>query len=139
MIKTVFLLVVTLVTVFFGLNYISEIVEMPRSQIFGWTGIILFVYLVERLFKYMIQLPFKVYFEALRKHVLAKAVQDTGLTLSYISFWLAVGFTPINAFVKGLPTEFVFSNPLFLKIALVLLLSTLLFSILWWISQKLAD
>ncbi len=137
MIKTAFLLGVTLVIVFFGLSFTSNVFEIPRSQLFAWTGIILFVYLIERLMKYVIQLPFKAYFKELRKHVLAKGVQDTGLTLAYISFWLAIGFTPINALVKGVPTEIIFANPLFLKIAVVLFISTLIFSILWWISQKL--
>ena len=139
MIKTAFLLLITIGLVIIGLNYTSEIFDIPRSQLFAWTGIILFVYLIERLLKYVIQLPFSVYFEELRKHVLAKFVQDTGLTLSYISFWLAVGFTPINGFVNGVPVEFAFSNPLFLKIALILFLSTFLFSILWWVSHKLFD
>lgn len=137
MIKTAFLLVLTIVGVFFGLTYASELFDIPRSQIFAWTGIILAAYLVERLLKYLIQLPFKLYFEELRRNVLAKGVQDTGLTLSYISFWLAIGFTPINGLVNGAETKLRFSNPLFLKIALVLFLATLLFSILWWISLKL--
>lgn len=139
MIKTAFLLSITICLVIIGLTYTSTIFDIPRSQLFAWTGIILLVYLIERLLKYIIQLPFKVYFEELRKHILAKFVQDTGLTLSYISFWLAVGFTPINGLVNGTPSEFAFSNPLFLKIALILFLSTLLFSILWWVSHKLFD
>ena len=137
MIKTVLLLVLTIIAVYFGLTYASEIFDIPRSQIFAWTGIMLGVYLIERFLKYLIQLPFKLYFEELRRNVLAKGVQDTGLTLAYISFWLAIGFTPINGLVNGVTTELTFSNPLFLKIALVLFLATLLFSVLWWISFKL--
>lgn len=137
MIKTAFILVLTMGAVFFGLTYASELFDIPRSEIFAWTGIILLVYLIERLLKYLIQLPFKLYSAALRKHPLAKGVQDTGLTLSYISFWLAIGFTPINAMVQGMDTDLKFSNPLFLKIALVLFLATVLFSVLWWISLKL--
>lgn len=123
--------------VFFGLTYTSEIFDIPRPQIFAWTGIILLAYLIERFLKYAIQLPFKMYFDELRRNVLAKGVQDTGITLSYISFWLAIGFTPINAMVNGTEIEFKFMHPLFLKIALVLILSTILFSILWWVSHKL--
>ena len=137
MIKTVFLLFLTVIAVFFGLSYTSAIIDIPRSQVFAWTGIILGVYLIERLLKYMIQLPFKLYFEELRKNALAKGVQDTGLTLSYISFWLAIGITPINAIVKGDTMHLLFSIPLFLQIALIIFLATLLFSILWWISFKL--
>jgi len=136
-IKTVFLLFLTVIAVFFGLSYTSDLIDIPRSQIFAWTGIILGVYLIERLLKYMIQLPFKLYFEELRKNTLAKGVQDTGLTLSYISFWLAIGVTPINAIVNGDAAHFLFSNPLFLQIALIIFLATILFSILWWISLKL--
>ena len=63
MFKTVFLLALTLVGIFFGLTYTSDYFEIPRSQLLLWTGIILGVYLIERLLKYLIQLPFKVYFE----------------------------------------------------------------------------
>jgi len=137
MFKTIFLLGLTLAGVFFGLSYTSEYFEIPRSELLLWTGIILGMYLVERLIKYLIQLPFKVYFEELRRNPLAKGVQDTGLTLAYISFWLAIGFTPINAMVKGTHTSLRFSNPLFIQISIVLLIATLLFSILWWITYKL--
>ena len=137
MFKTVFLLALTLVGIFFGLTYTSEYFEIPRSQLQLWTGIIIGVYLIERLLKYVIHLPFKVYFEELRRNPLAKGVQDTGLSLAYISFWLAIGFTPINAIVKGVDTQLSFSNPLFLQIAFVLLIATFLFSVLWWISYKL--
>lgn len=137
MIKTVFLLGLTVAVVFFGLSWVGAYFNFPRSQIFAWTGIILLVYLIERLIKYLIQLPFKLYSEQLRKNPLAKMVQDTGITLSYISFWLAIGFTPINGIVKGVSTKLTFSNPFFLQITLVLFFATLLFSILWWFTLKL--
>ena len=137
MIKTAFILIITIAVVFFGLTYTSNLLNMPRSAIFAWTGIILLVYLIERFLKYLIQLPFKLYFDELRKNVLAKSVQDTGLTLAYISFWLAIGFTPINGLVNGENVSLHFSNPLFLQIALVLFVATLLFSVLWWVSYKL--
>lgn len=137
MFKTIFLLGLTLAGVFFGLTYTSEYFKIPRSELLLWTGIILGMYLVERLIKYLIQLPFKVYFEELRRNPLAKGVQDTGLTLAYISFWLAIGFTPINAMVKGTHTALTFSNPLFIQISFVLVIATLLFSILWWLTYKL--
>lgn len=137
MFKTFFLLALTLVGIFFGLTYTSEYFQIPRSELLLWTGIILGAYLIERLLKYLIQLPFKFYFEQLRRNPLAKGVQDTGLSLAYISFWLAIGFTPINAMVKDVKINFAFSNPIFLQISFVLLISTLLFSILWWITYKL--
>ncbi len=136
MLKTIILLGLTIGLVFIGLNYTSDLFDIPRSEIFAWTGIIFLVYLLERFLKYIIQLPFKLYFDKIRKHVLAKAVQDTGLSLSYISFWIAIGFTPINAVVKGETPNFRFSNPIFLQIALVLFIATLIFSILWWLTLK---
>lgn len=137
MIKTTFLVAVTILVVFFGLSLAGNYFDFPRSQIFAWTGIIFLVYLIERLLKYLIQLPFKLYSEQLRRNPLAKAVQDTGITLSYISFWLAIGFTPINGVVQGVNTKLTFSNPFFLQITVVLFLATLLFSILWWFTLKL--
>lgn len=137
MIKTALLVAITVVVVFFGLNWVGEYFDFPRSQIFAWTGIIFLVYLVERLIKSIIQLPFKLYSEQLRKNPLAKAVQDTGITLSYISFWLAIGFTPINGVVQGVSTKLTFSNPFFLQITVVLFSATLLFSVLWWFTLKL--
>jgi len=137
MIKTTFLVAVTILVVFFGLSLAGNYFDFPRSQIFAWTGIIFLVYLIERLLKYLIQLPFKLYSEQLRRNPLAKAVQDTGITLSYISFWLAIGFTPINGVVQGVNTKLTFSNPFFLQITVVLFFATLLFSILWWFTLKL--
>src|SRR6056300_1879648 len=113
MIKTIFIVAVTILVVFFGLSLAGNYFDFPRSQIFAWTGIIFLVYLIERLLKYLIQLPFKLYSEQLRRNPLAKAVQDTGITLSYISFWLAIGFTPINGVVQGVNTKLTFSNPFF--------------------------
>jgi len=137
MIKTTFLVAVTILVVFFGLSLAGNYFDFPRSEIFAWTGIIFLVYLIERLLKYLIQLPFKLYSEQLRRNPLAKAVQDTGITLSYISFWLAIGFTPINGVVQGVNTKLTFSNPFFLQITVVLFFATLLFSILWWFTLKL--
>ena len=137
MIKTTFLVAVTILVFFFGLSLAGNYFDFPRSQIFAWTGIIFLVYLIERLLKYLIQLPFKLYSEQLRRNPLAKAVQDTGITLSYISFWLAIGFTPINGVVQGVNTKLTFSNPFFLQITVVLFFATLLFSILWWFTLKL--
>jgi hypothetical protein len=137
MIKTIFLVAVTILVVFFGLSLAGNYFDFPRSHIFSWTGIIFLVYLIERLLKYLIQLPFKLYSEQLRRNPLAKAVQDTGITLSYINFWLAIGFTPINGVVQGVNTKLTFSNPFFLQITVVLFFATLLFSILWWFTLKL--
>jgi len=134
MIKTIFLLFVTLVLIYFGLGFMS--INIPRQEVFSWTGIIFLAYILERILKYVLQLPLKHYFEALRKHPLAKAVQDGGFTMSYIAFWLAIGITPINAAVEGNFPEHFISNLVFLKIAIVLIIATLVFSILWWITLK---
>lgn len=136
MIKTAFLLLVTLVLIYFGLGFISDDINIPRQDVFSWTGIIFLAYILERVLKYLLNLPLKHYFEELRKHPLAKAVQDAGFTLSYITIWLGLGITPINAVVDGdLPEHFI-SNLVFLKISIVLIIATLVFSVLWWASLK---
>lgn len=137
MIKTAFILVITLVFVYVGLSFLSEYLNTPRSEIIGWTGILFAAFLIEHVLKYIIMLPFKRYFKDVQKHVLAKAVQRAGISLSYISVWVAIGFTPVNGLIKGEEPTQLISNPLFLKIALVLLLATILFSTLWWLSLKL--
>ena len=137
MIKTAFILILTLTLVYVGLEAISAELNMPRQDILSWTGIIFMAYVIEKILKYLLQLPLKHYFEALRKHPLAKAVQDAGFTMSYICLWLAIGITPINAVVEGqLPTHII-SNLLFLKISSIVIITTLVFSIIWWLSLKL--
>ena len=137
MIKTAFLLALTILLIYLGLELASTLTEIPRSEIFSWTGIIFLAFLVERALKYLLLMPFKLYFNDVRKHYLAKLVQETGITLSYISVWLAVGFTPINGIVQGKEINKLISYPIFLKIALVLFTATVVFSILWWFSLKL--
>ena len=137
MIKTAFILITTLVLIYFGLGFISEDINIPRQDVFSWTGIIFLAYLFERVLKYFLQLPFKRYFEELRQHPLAKTVQDGGFTLSYIFIWLSIGITPINAAVEGSLPEHLITNLVFLKISIVLIIATLVFSILWWLTLKL--
>ena len=137
MIKTVFLLAITLIIVYLGLEFVSHFLDAPRAEIFSWTGIIIGAFLLERGIKYILLMPFKMYLGDVRKHALGKAVQETGIALSYISVWLAVGFTPINAFVQGKADRLEISYPIFLKIAVVLITSTILFSLLWWATLKL--
>jgi hypothetical protein len=137
MIKTSILVTITLVVVYLGLELSSILFDIPRSEILSWTGIIFAAYLLEKALKFALLLPFKMYLGNVRKHPLGKSVQEMGITLSYISVWLAVGFTPINGIVQGNKSEHLITYPLFLKIALVLIIATILFSILWWISLKL--
>lgn len=137
MLKTVLLVGLTLILIFLGLELASKLTDIPRSEIFSWTGIILLAYIAERILKYLLMLPFKAYFKDVRKHVLAKLVQETGITLSYISVWLAVGFTPINGIVQGKNIDNLITNSIFLKIALVLFTATFVFSLLWLLTLKL--
>ena len=137
MLKTAVLVVLTLILIYLGLELASTLTDIPRSEIFSWTGIILLAYIAERTLKYLLLMPFKAYFKDVRKHVLAKLVQETGITLSYISVWLAVGFTPINGIVQGKDIDNLISYPIFLKIALVLFTATVVFSILWLLTLKL--
>jgi hypothetical protein len=137
MIKTAVLVGLTIVIVYLGLELASLLFEIPRSEIFSWTGIIFLAVFLERLLKYILMLPFKIYFEDVRRHFLAKTVQETGFTLSYVSVWLSVGYSPINGFVQGKSTDHLISYPIFLKIALVMISATILFSLLWWFSLKL--
>lgn len=137
MIKTAFILILTLFLVYLGLGIISTELNIPRQDILSWTGIIFMAYIVEKILKYLLQLPLKHYFEALRKHPLAKMVQDAGFTMSYICLWLAIGITPINAVVEGQVPEHIISSFLFLKISGVVIITTLVFSIIWWASLKL--
>jgi len=136
MIRSIFLVVLSLTIVYFGLAAISKVFEIPRSEIISWTGIIFMAYLLEKGLKYMLLLPFKMYLKDVRKNSLGKGIQEMGISLSYISVWLAVGFTPINGIVKGQTPEKFISYPIFLKIAFVLILTTVLFSILWWASLR---
>ena len=63
MIKTAVLLGLTLVLIYLGLELASTLTDIPRLEIFSWTGIILLAYLVERSLKYLLLLPFKAYFK----------------------------------------------------------------------------
>ena len=136
MIRSLFLVLLSLVIVYFGLAGMSKVFEIPRSEIISWTGIIFLAYLVEKGLKYLLLLPFKIYLKDVRKNSLGRGIQEMGISLSYISVWLAVGFTPINGMVRGETPEKFISYPIFLKIAFVLILTTVLFSILWWVSRR---
>ncbi|MCH2232855.1 MAG: hypothetical protein MK078_01280 [Crocinitomicaceae bacterium] len=136
MIKTGFILVLTVVIIFFALNFASSYFDIPAREIYAWTGILFCAFIIEQIIKYFLMLPFKSYFKDVQKHVLARTVQRSGISLSYISLWVAIGFTPVNGIVKGNMPENLISNPLFIKIAVVLLLGTILFSLLWLLSLK---
>lgn len=136
MVKTIIILALALLLVYAGLDFYAGDEIGGRTEIFAWTAIIFTFYLLEKGLQYLLKLPFKKYFADVRQHHLARMVQDSGIALSYVSFWLAVGFSPINGWVTGQGTEFAFSNPEFLKISLVLLTGTFIFSILWWVTLQ---
>ena len=136
MVKTVIILAFTLLLVYASLDFFAGEAISGRTQLFAWTGIILAFYLLEKGLQYLLKLPFKKYFSDVRQHHLARIVQDSGIALSYLSFWLAIGFSPINGVITGQGTELTFSNPLFLKISLVLITGTFIFSILWWVTLQ---
>lgn len=137
MLKTVFLVALTVIIAYLGLELSSLLFDIPRSEILSWTGIIFIAYLLEKALKYLLMIPFKIYFQDVRKNHLAKQVQEMGFSLSYISVWLAIGFSPINGIVQGNNTELTISYPIFMKIALVLITATIIFSVLWLLSLKL--
>ena len=136
MLKTAILVSITIVVIYLGLELSSQLFDIPRSEILSWTGIIFVAYILEKGLKYFLLLPFKMYLGDVRRHPLGRMTQEMGFSLAYISVWLAVGFTPINGIVQGNQPEHLISYPIFLKIALVLISATILFSILWWISLK---
>jgi len=136
MLRTAILVLITIVVVYAGLELSSHLFDIPRSEILSWTGIIFLAYVLEKALKYILLMPFKIYLKEVRSHHLGRNVQEMGFSLSYISVWLAVGFTPINGFVQGNHSDQFITYPIFLKIALVLILSTILFSILWWMSLR---
>jgi hypothetical protein len=136
MVRTAILVFITIVAVYIGLELSSQLFDIPRSEILSWTGFIFVAYLLEKVLKYILLMPFKIYLKEVRSHHLGRNVQEMGFSLSYVSVWLAVGFTPINMFVQGQsPAQFI-TYPIFLKIALVLIFSTVLFSLLWWLSLR---
>lgn len=136
MLKTAFILLLTLLIVFIGLTFLAEPLGVSRHQMILWSLIILGALVVERVLKYVFMYPFKVISADIKSNVLAKAVQNGGFSMAYICIWLAVGVTPITAVVDGEMPHKIISNPLFLKVALLLLIATLVFSLLWILSLK---
>ncbi len=136
MVKTIVILALALLLVYAGLDFFAGDEIEARSELFAWTGVIFGFFLLEKGLQYLLKLPFKKYFADVRQHQMARIVQDGGIALSYISFWLAVGFSPINSVVKGDGSDFSFSNPVFLKISVVLIVGTFIFSVLWWVTLQ---
>lgn len=138
MIKTAILLILTLVFFILGLKFGSDFIGLSYEEGVSWTVVIIAAYFVERILKYIFMYPFRVLFQEAAGHVLANQVQNIGFTCAYICFWLAVGVSPINGFVKGeIPSDWI-SNPIFLKLAFIFIASTVFFSLIWAFSSKLS-
>jgi len=138
MIKTGIILVATIVFLIVGLKYGSEYIGISYQEGISWTVIIIGAYFVERVLKYVFMYPFKVLLREASGHVLANQVQNIGFTCAYICLWLSIGVTPINGFVNGNMPETIISEPIFMKLSLIFILSTIFFSIIWAFSSKLA-
>lgn len=136
MLRTTFILIFSILIFYISVYYIAPYTGMPRSEIFGWMGIVLLAYFLERLIKNLIMYPFQRLFKEVAGHRLAYHVQNMGVTLSYLSLWLAIGVSPIKAFVQGYHPGHWISYPLFLWLSGLFLALTVLFSLLWVVSVK---
>lgn len=111
---------------------ISEGIVIPLK----WLALIIGALLLERLMKYLLFYPFKFFGIHKDKNVIVKNILNFSFSAAYISLWLAVGITPINAVIQGKIPEHFFSNTEFLVSALVFTVYALLFSILWVIFNR---
>ncbi|MEZ4937480.1 MAG: hypothetical protein R2799_07785 [Crocinitomicaceae bacterium] len=136
MIKTSIILILTLIFFVVGLKFGSDYIGISYEEGLSWTVIIVGAYFVERILKYVFMYPFKVLLREAAGHVLANQVQNIGFTCAYICLWLSIGITPVNGFVKGEMPETVISNPIFLKLALIFIVSTVFFSLIWAFTAK---
>ncbi|MCB0477574.1 MAG: hypothetical protein KDC84_05395 [Crocinitomicaceae bacterium] len=138
MIKTSIILILTLIFFVVGLKFGSDYIGISYEEGLSWTVIIIGAYFVERILKYVFMYPFKVMLREASGHVLANQVQNIGFTCAYICLWLSIGVTPVNGFVKGEMPETVISNPIFMKLALIFIVSTVFFSLIWAFTAKLS-
>ena len=138
MIKTTIILILTLVFFIVGLKFGSDYIGISYEEGFSWTVIIIAAYFIERILKYIFMYPFRVMFQEAAGHVLANQVQNIGFTCAYICLWLSIGVTPINGFVKGQVPEQIINYPIFMKLAVIFIVSTVFFSLIWAFSSKLS-
>lgn len=138
MIKTTVILILTLVFFIVGLKFGSDIIGISYEEGFSWTVVILGAYFVERILKYAFMYPFKVLFQEAAGHVLANQIQNIGFTCAYICLWLSIGMTPVNGFVNGEIPEQMISYPVFLKLSIIFILSTVFFSLIWAFTAKIS-
>lgn len=136
MLKTTIILLITLVLFYVGIYYIAPYTGETRSALLGWMGIVLLAFIVERIIKRILLIPFQSMFKEVKGHRLANTVQNVGVTLSYLSLWLAVGVNPISAFVNGYHPEKWISTPLFLWLSGLFIALTILFSVMWVLTIK---
>lgn len=136
MIRTVTILIISIVIFYFGIIYITPYTGLSRSEVFGWMGVVLLAYFLERIIKRLIMYPFQKLFKEIQGNVLALGVQNMGVTLAYLCVWLAIGVSPISAFVQGYHPEKWISQPLFLWLSLMFILVTSFFSLIWVITAR---
>lgn len=136
MIKTTVILLITLVFFVIGLKFGADYIGISYEEGFSWTVIIIGAYFVERILKYIFMYPFRVMFQEAAGHVLANQVQNIGFTCAYICLWLSIGMNPINGFVKGEVPDQIINYPVFMKLSIIFIVSTVFFSLIWAFSSK---
>lgn len=136
MVKTTIILIITLVFFVFGLKFGANIIGISYEEGLSWTVIILAAFFIERFLKYLFMYPFKVMFREAAGHVLANQVQNIGFTCAYICLWLSIGINPVNGFVKGEIPETIISFPIFMKLSIIFIVSTIFFSLIWAFTAK---
>lgn len=136
MLKPIFILFLTVLILFLGIHFTSNLIDVSNKELFVWIGIVIVALLIDRILKYLFNYPFKLFSSKMEKASLAKGIQNLTLSASYISFCLAIGVTPINAMVEGKVPEALISNPIFLKVALSFLVVTLVFTLIWVIAHR---
>lgn len=101
-----------------------------------WLFIIVGALLLEKVLKYLLFYPFKFFGLHNSENVIVKSNLNFSFSAAYISLWLAIGVTPINAVVRGEIPNVIISNSEFLISALFFTIYAILFSTLWVIFSK---
>ena len=96
-----------------------------------WLFIIVGALLLEKLLKYLLFYPFKFFGLHNSDNPIVKGNLNFSFSAAYISLWLAIGVTPINAVVRGDVPDVIISNSEFLISALFFAVYAVLFSSLW--------
>jgi len=128
-----FLSLAILITPSYFLDFqLSENIVIPIK----WLFIIVGALLLEKILKYLLFYPFKFFRLHKSENPIVKGNLNFSFSAAYISLWLAVGVTPINAVVRGDVPEVFISNSEFLISALFFAVYAILFSSLWVIFNR---